>query len=77
MIFVVIGINFRFSSIAAAKANSFVNSDDEWITNVKLDENEVHLFYDTKDDIYRTVYVRKLTYSKSLKKSEGLRWTMF
>ena len=61
MIFFVIGINFRFSPIAAARANSFVNSEDEWITNVKLDENEVHLFYDTEDDIYRAVFVQKLT----------------
>lgn len=61
VIFVVIGINFRFSSIAAARANSFVNSDDEWITNVKLDENEVHLFYDAENDIYRAVYVQKMT----------------
>lgn len=61
VIFAVIGINFRLSSMAAARANSFINSDDEWITNVKFDENEVHLFYDTEENIYRTVYVQKLT----------------
>ena len=55
-----IGSSYRFNGYSAARANSFIEKNHEWIDMIEMDGNECHFFFDLENDKYRTVFVEKL-----------------
>jgi len=55
-----IGPGYRFNSYSAARANSFIEDNYEWIDMIEIDGNEFHFFFDSDNDKFRTVFVNKL-----------------
>lgn len=57
---ILIGPGYRIDSYSAARANSFIEQNYEWIDMIEIDGNEFHFFFDSDNDKYRTVFVNKL-----------------
>jgi len=56
---ILVGPSFRLSSHSAARANAFIEKEHEWLGKIELDDDEVHVFYDSMDDRYRSVLVEE------------------
>ncbi len=54
-----LGPSFRITPYSSARANAFIENEHEWLGMIELEDAEIHMFYDSNDDKYRTVLVEE------------------